>query len=74
MSDIVERLRQCDFPAWNEDGYCSRGEEAADEIERLRAALAGIAPFARTAHTAPPDEARAWGAVRAALGKTGGEK
>jgi hypothetical protein len=36
MSDIVERLRDDERPEW---GICN---EAADEIERLRAEVAGL--------------------------------
>ena len=39
MSDIVERLRDDERPEW---GICN---EAADEIERLRAEVAGLRAF-----------------------------
>jgi histidinol-phosphate/aromatic aminotransferase/cobyric acid decarboxylase-like protein len=41
MTDIVERLRSCSSP-WNADMYADEMIEAADEIARLREALAKI--------------------------------
>jgi len=72
MSDIVERLRKDDlYDAFNADTLCN---EAADEIEKLRAALRGVLTY----YNAPtPAEAKLKKAVlatpieqaRAALGE-----
>jgi hypothetical protein len=72
MSDIVERLRTADiYDHADADKFCN---EAADEIEKLRAALRGVLTY----YSAPtPTEAKLKKAVlatpieqaRAALGE-----
>jgi len=52
MTDITERLRRASVYEYGEATYSSLGDEAADEIERLRAGLEHIRTLADDIETA----------------------